>query len=72
MPDETYRRHSLLASAFLILAACLICATVIRSAPKSPSGAPLQKVVDVPLPGPRCGLITKASTHPKAGSTSRT
>ena len=52
MQSQTYRSIYLLASAFLILAACLISATLLRSAPEGSNSAPLQKVADVDMPGP--------------------
>src|SRR6266852_3314224 len=52
MRSATHRGNHLLASAFLILAACLICATPSRTAPESSNGAPLQNVADIPMPGP--------------------
>ena len=52
MRRATYRRNYHLPSAFVVLVVGLISATLLRSAPEGSSGSPLQKVADVPMPGP--------------------
>jgi DNA-binding beta-propeller fold protein YncE len=46
------RRGHLLASAFLVLTVYLISTTFLRSAPQGSNSPPLQKVADIPMPGP--------------------
>jgi len=52
MQSAIYRGTCPLASASLVVAVCLISATFLRSAPEGSSSAPLQKVADIPMPGP--------------------
>jgi DNA-binding beta-propeller fold protein YncE len=52
MQSAIYRRTYLLAPALLMLAVCLISAACWRSAAEESNGSPLEKVADIPMPGP--------------------
>lgn len=52
MQNAIYRRIYLLALACLALFICLISATILRSAPADTNGSALEKVADIPMPGP--------------------
>ena len=52
MQSAIYRKTYLLALTCLVVAVYLISASVLCSAPKGSNSSPLQKVADVPMPGP--------------------